>query len=59
MSVSGTSKGGDGDGSTEFDEEGLPMYLSPIFYSTMVMDIPLGRYRATEYYATFDDNRPI
>jgi hypothetical protein len=43
----------------DFDEEGSPMYLSPRFYSTLVVDTPLGRYRAAEYSATFDDTRPI
>jgi hypothetical protein len=28
------------------------MYLSPRFRSTIVVDIPVGRYRAIEYSAT-------
>jgi hypothetical protein len=31
------------------------MYFPPTFYSTIVVDIPLGRYRVIEYFATFDE----
>jgi hypothetical protein len=52
------STGGAGDASPlEFGEEGTSM--SPRFHSRIVVDIPLQRYRAIKYSATFDDNRPI
>jgi hypothetical protein len=43
----------------EIGEEGIPMYWSPRFHSTIVVDIRLGRYRAIKYSAPFDDTRPI
>jgi hypothetical protein len=42
----------------EVGEEGTPMSLPFIFHSTIVVDIPLGRYEAIEYSATFDDITP-
>jgi hypothetical protein len=38
---------------------GRPSICPPRFHSTIVVDIPLERYRAIEYSATFDDIRPI
>lgn len=47
MHTSGVSTGEDGETHPpEFGEEGTPMYLSPQI---------LGRHRAIEYSATFDD----
>jgi hypothetical protein len=53
--LSGISTGGDGGRvPPDFGE-----VESPRFYSNLVVDIPLGRYRATECSATFDDTRLI
>jgi hypothetical protein len=38
---------------------GRPCICPPRFHSTIVMDIPLGRYGMIEYSATFDETRPI
>jgi hypothetical protein len=35
------------------------MYLSLRFHSTIIVNIPLERYRVIEYSATFDDTMPI
>jgi hypothetical protein len=42
-----------------FVRRGLPCNCSPRFHSTIVVGISLGRYKAIEYCATFDDTRPV
>jgi hypothetical protein len=51
---------GTGDASPpDVGEEGTPMFFLPRFHSTIVVDIPGGRYRAIEYSAKFDDSKGL
>jgi hypothetical protein len=54
---SGVSTGGDEEGCVpKILRRGRPCICPPRFHSAIIVDIPLGRYRAIEYSATFDDS---